>query len=109
MEQKTQHNQQQRAADAEMHAVESAEIGAATAFAAAVFDIRTVTARCPAHAPQGARRAPTCECRYFFWLASALCSDAQGRALSHSALAKHQFHATDDGAAGHRHAGDGLV
>ena len=40
---------------------------------------------------------------------SELRSDAQGKALCHSALADHQFHAADDGAAGHRQAGDGLV
>src|ERR1035437_3732080 len=38
---------------------------------------------------------------------SELRSDTQGKALCHAALADHQFHAADDGAAGHRHAGDG--
>ena len=36
-------------------------------------------------------------------------ADPEGTPLSHSALADHQFHAADDGAAGHRQAGDGLV
>ena len=77
----TQHNQHQRAAYAEMHAVESAEIGPAAAFAAPVLDIRTVAAWCPLHALPEARRAPTCEECHFLEARSELRSGPQGGAL----------------------------